>query len=51
MEVIKYMKELKRYCNATNCENCKYKGYLSDNNKYKGYLPCNNKKYWFEEVE
>ena len=22
MEAIKYMKELKRYCNATNCENC-----------------------------
>ena len=34
-----------------NCENCKYKGYLSDNNKYKGYLPCNNKKYWSEEIE
>jgi len=33
-----------------NRENCKYKGYLSDNNKYKGYLPCNNKKYWSEEI-
>jgi len=23
MEAIKFMKELKRYCNATSCENCK----------------------------